>query len=225
MEKSHKAMSNDDQRSAAALPRGANVSRAYGAEDEGRAVARIESCAGGNRRFWKRADGIWRGQRSAMRVLLDVDENATDRAARDGPFVGYQTRMFGGYRASNDFRESAQLLVGVHRLDWHINVNSRCAGSFQKAGHAQFFQLFMKSSSDRDSNGEIGALGRIKIEKEIIGVVDIGVAAGPGIMVDATEAGQEEEGSAIVRSGVVDFFAQSFRVDRNCFEPLRNTLA
>src|SRR6266478_9691847 len=160
-----------------------------------------------------------------MRVLLDVDENATDRAARDGAFVGYQARMFGGYRASDDFREGAQLLVGVHGFDRYVNVNPRCAGSFQEAGHAQFFQLFVKSSSDRDSNGEIGALGRIKIEKEIIGMVEIGVAAGPGIVVDATEAGEEEEGSAIVRCGVVDFFAQSFRIDRNCFEPLRNTLA
>ncbi len=50
MEKTDKAMSDDDKRSAAALPRGANVSRAYGAEDEGRAVSRIESCAGRKRR-------------------------------------------------------------------------------------------------------------------------------------------------------------------------------
>src|SRR5438445_1655717 len=134
--------------------------------------------------------------------------------------------MFGGYRASDDFREGAQLLVGVHGFDRYVNVNPRCAGSFQEAGHAQCFQLFMKRSSDRDGNGEMGALGRIKIEKEIIGMVEIGVAAGPGIVVDATEAGEEEEGSAIVGCGVVDFFAQaSFRIDRNCFEPLRNTLA
>src|SRR5258705_5260561 len=128
-----------------------------------------------------------------MNVLMDVDENATDRAARDGPFVSYQAGMFGGYCAGDDFRKGAQLLVGVHGFDRYVNVNPGRAGSFQEAGHAQFFQLFIKSSSDRDGNGEIGALGRIKIEKEIIGMVEIGVAAGPGIVVDANQAGVEED--------------------------------
>src|SRR5207245_6856950 len=44
-------------------------------------------------------------------------------------------------------------------------------------------------------------------------------------VVHSTEAGEEEEVSVIVSCGVVDFCAQSFRIDRNCFEPLRNTLA
>ena len=83
----------------------------------------------------------------------------------------------------------------------------------------------MKSSSDGDGDGEIGALRRIEIVKEIIGVIEIGVTAGPRIVVDAAEAGQEEKGSAIVRSGIVNFLASSLRIDGHGFEPIRNTFA
>src|SRR2546428_13230021 len=84
----------------------------------------------------------------------------------------------------------------------------------------------MKSASDRDGNGEIGALGRIKIKKEIIGMIEIGVAAGPGIVVDAIEAGEEEEGREIVGCGSGVFFAlASFRIAWNGFDQLRRTLA
>ena len=44
-------------------------------------------------------------------------------------------------------------------------------------------------------------------------------------MVDAAQAGQEEQGGAIVGSGVVNFLAAFFGIDRNGLEPFRQAFA
>ncbi len=50
----------------------------------------------------------------------------------------------------------------------------------------------MKSLSDSHGHGEIGALGRVEVEEEVVGMLKIGMAAGPRIMVDATEGRQKQ---------------------------------
>jgi len=42
------------------------------------------------------------------------------------------------------------VVLGVDRLDGYKDVDSRCPRSLQEARQAQFFQLFMESSSDGD---------------------------------------------------------------------------
>src|SRR6266571_1130270 len=83
----------------------------------------------------------------------------------------------------------------------------------------------MQSSSDRNDHGEIGTLGRVKVKEEVVGVLKIGIAAGPGIVVDATEAGQKQKGSAVIGGRVVYFFPSFFGVKRHSCEPLRYALA
>src|ERR1051325_2216670 len=53
-------------------------------------------------------------------------------------------------------------------------------------------------------------------------MVEIVVAAGPGIVINAAEAGEKEQRSAIVGGGVLNFLASAFRVDGHRFEPIRN---
>src|SRR6266850_961689 len=83
----------------------------------------------------------------------------------------------------------------------------------------------MERSSDCDYNGEIGALGRIEVEEEIVRMLKIGKAAGPRIVVDATEAGQKQQGSAILGGRVVNFFSALFGIEGHGCEPFRDALA
>src|SRR5260370_39503025 len=83
----------------------------------------------------------------------------------------------------------------------------------------------MQSSGNRDDHGEIGALGRVKVEEEVVGMLKIGIAAGPGIVVDATEAGQKQKGSAVIGGCVVNFFSSFFGIKRHGCEPLRYAFA
>src|SRR5207302_8152791 len=87
------------------------------------------------------------------------------------------------------------------------------------------FQFFMKRSSDRDYDGESGALGRIEVEEEVVRMLKIGKATGPGIVVEATEAGQKEKGRAIVGGRIVYFFSALFGIEGHGCEPFRDALA
>src|SRR5437879_9135776 len=83
----------------------------------------------------------------------------------------------------------------------------------------------MERSGDCDHNGKIGALGRIEVEEEVVRMLKIGNATGPRIVVDATEPGQKQQGSAIVGGRVVNFFSALFGIERHGCEPFRDALA
>src|SRR5436853_6449061 len=83
----------------------------------------------------------------------------------------------------------------------------------------------MENSSDRDYNGEIGALRRIEVEEEIDRMLKIGIAAGPRVVVDATEAGQKQQGGPIVGGGVVYFFSALFGIEGPRSKPFWYPLA
>src|SRR5437879_9824664 len=83
----------------------------------------------------------------------------------------------------------------------------------------------MENSSDRDYNGEIGALRRIEVEEEIVRMLKIGIAAGPRVVVDATEAGQKQQGGPIVGGGVVYFFSAFFGIEGHGCKPFWYPLA
>src|SRR5882762_5700477 len=83
----------------------------------------------------------------------------------------------------------------------------------------------MQSSSDRDDYGEIGALGRVEVEEEVVRMLKIGIAAGPRIVVDATEAGQKQKGSAVAGGRVVYFFSAFFGIEGDGFKPVRYAFA
>ena len=81
----------------------------------------------------------------------------------------------------------------------------------------------MESASDGHYNRKFRAVRGIQIEEEVVRMVKIGIAVGPGIVVDATEAGQKEKGGAIVRRGVVNLHAAMLGVHGNRLKPLRQT--
>src|SRR5580692_4726964 len=89
----------------------------------------------------------------------------------------------------------------------------------------QFFQRFVKRLRDRNHNGKFRAIRWIQIKEEIVGVFEIGRARGPGIVIDATEAGQKEKGSAVVGSGIMDFLPFALGIHGDGFKPFRQAFA
>src|SRR5713226_1757587 len=83
----------------------------------------------------------------------------------------------------------------------------------------------MQSSSDGDNHGKISPVGRVEVEEKVVGMIEIGVAAGPGVVVDAAEAGQEQKRGAIVGGRVVYFFSALFGIEGYGCEPFRDALA
>src|SRR5713101_3794076 len=83
----------------------------------------------------------------------------------------------------------------------------------------------MKCSSDSHDNREFRAVRGIQIEEEVVGVVKVGIAVGPRIVIDAAEAGQEQQGSAVVGRRVVNYLTTMFGIHGNRFEPVWHALA
>ena len=155
-----------------------------------------------------------------MGVLVDVDKDAASGAFGDGAFIGNEVGMFGGNHASDDFGEGAELLVGVDRLDGKIKVHAGGAGSLEKDGELELREFFVEGFRDGDNDGEVGAVGRVEVEEEIVGMIDVGVATAPGIVVDAAEASEIEERGTIVGDGVMDDFAAMFGIYGNSLKPV-----
>src|SRR5262249_11881473 len=101
---------------------------------------------------------------------------------------GDKVRMLRGDATGDDFRESAELLVGIDGLDGNEDVETGGAGSFQKTLELQSLKFVVKRLGNGNDDGEFGAIGRIEIEEEIIGMGKIADAARPGIVIDAAEA-------------------------------------
>src|SRR5260370_37563326 len=78
----------------------------------------------------------------------------------------------------------------------------------------------MESAGNRDDHRELRAFGRVEVEEKVVGMLKIGIAAGPGIVVDATEAGQKQKGSAVIGGCVVNFFPSFFGIERHGLKPL-----
>src|SRR5260221_1400368 len=90
---------------------------------------------------------------------------------------------------------------------------------------AQFLQLLLKRLSDGHDQGNLRAIGRVKVEEEVIGVIEICNAVGPRVVVDATKPGQKEKGSAVIGRRVVNHLTAMFGIQRNRLEPIRYSLA
>src|SRR5260370_8686798 len=78
----------------------------------------------------------------------------------------------------------------------------------------------MKRFGDSDDDGEFRAIGRVEVEEEVIGMIEIGNAVGPRVVIDATEAGQKEKGSAVVGGSIVNWFPFFFGIDPHGWVPL-----
>ena len=168
----------------------------------------------------KGANGVGCGERAAMGILVNVDKDAAAGALRDGAFVGDEIGMGGCNYARDDFSESAELLISVNRFDGEIEVHAGGAGSLEEDVEFEFVEFLVESFRDGDNHGEIGAVGRVEVEKEIVGMIDVGGAAAPGIVIDAAEAGEIQKRGAVAGYGVVNFFAVALGVDRNGVEPV-----
>src|SRR5260370_42032827 len=79
----------------------------------------------------------------------------------------------------------------------------------------------MQRPCNRDCNREFRALGRIEVEEKIVRMVQIFIAAGPRIVIDAAEAGQKQKRSAVISGGVVNLLPAFFGIDGHSLEPVR----
>ena len=85
-------------------------------------------------------------------------------------------------------------------------------------------KLFVEGASDRQDARKIGAVGGIEVEEKIVGMLLIVAAAGPGIVVDAAQAGEVEKRGEVVGDDVLDVLAFTFRRDGHGFNPFGNAL-
>ena len=175
---------------------------------------------GGDGSLGKGTDRVGGGKRTAVGVLVDVDEDAASRALGDGALVGDHIGMLGGDHASDDLGKGAELLIGVERLDGEIEVHAGGAGGFEEDVEFETEEGVVEGLGDSDDDGEIGAIGGVEVEEEVVGMIDVGDAAAPGIVVDAAEAGEIEESGAIIGEGVVNFFAAMLGIDGNGVKPV-----
>src|SRR5258707_8663029 len=54
-------------------------------------------------------------------------------------------------------------------------------------------------------------------------MIEVIVPAGPWIVIDASEAGEVEQGSAVLGGRIKKLLAAAFRIDRNGLEPFRQS--
>src|SRR5579859_2545998 len=134
-------------------------------------LARLQWC--GNGCLGKRADGVRSSERAAFGILRNVNEDATRGTFCDDAFAGDEIRILGSDAARDDFREGAQLFVGINGLDGNKDVESGGAGSFQKVFELERFEFFVERFGDRDDDTEFGAVGWIEVEEEIIRMGEI----------------------------------------------------
>src|SRR5882672_6684334 len=83
----------------------------------------------------------------------------------------------------------------------------------------------MKRSSDGDDDGKFRAIRWIQIEEDVVRMLEVVEAIGPRIVVDATEASQKQQGSAVAGGGIVNYLTAMFGIHRNRLEPVRHPLA
>src|SRR5260370_24038360 len=83
----------------------------------------------------------------------------------------------------------------------------------------------MKRSRDGDDDRKFRAIRGIQIEEEVVRMVKVVEAIGPRIVIDATQACQEKQGSAVVGCRVLNHLTTMFGIQRNRLEPVRQSLA
>src|SRR6185437_5417313 len=128
--------------------------------------------------------------------------------------------MLSAYAGGDRLHEEAHLLVGVARLDGNVDMQAGGARCFQEGREMKAADCG-KQQLRRLHNGREGSAGRgIEIEKSIIGMVRIVVAAGPRIVVYASEVGEIEKRRQIVCENVVNRLAAIFGLDGSRLDPL-----
>ena len=96
--------------------------------ESGAEFARLDRRGDGG--LGKCADGVRGGERAAFGVLRDVDEDAAGRTLCDDALARDEIGMLRRYATGDDFREGAELLVGINGFDGNEDVESGGAGSF-----------------------------------------------------------------------------------------------
>ncbi len=117
--------------------------------------------------------------------------------------------MLGGNKLREDFSKHAQLLEGVDAFDGQVEVKSGGARGLQKDLQSDLRQLLVEGASDGQDTRKFGAIGGIEIEEEIVGMLLIVAAAGPGIVVDAAQAREVEKRGEVVGDDVLDVLSPS----------------
>src|SRR5215470_13941499 len=124
---------------------------------------------------------------------MHVDEDAAHGTLGDATLVSNELGMLAGDQSGHDLSESAKLLVGITRFDRNVDVNAGRTGCLEIRLQLEFVELFQQRLGDSYVHREFGAVRGIEIEEEIVGMLEILIPAGPGVVVDAAEARQKEQ--------------------------------
>src|SRR5437667_6073922 len=83
----------------------------------------------------------------------------------------------------------------------------------------------MKRFGNGHNHGKFRAVRWIQIKKEVVRMIEIVITIGPWVVVDAAQARQEKQGSAVAGRRELNDFTAMFRIYRNCLEPVRQAFA
>src|SRR5437016_6849759 len=83
----------------------------------------------------------------------------------------------------------------------------------------------MKRFGNGHNHGKCRAVRWIQIKKEVVRMIEIVITIGQWVVVDATQARQEKQGSAVIGRRVLNYLTAMFGIDGNRLEPLRQTFA
>src|SRR6266478_414662 len=166
--------------------------------------------------------GINRGQRFALGVLHGIKQHASGWALADAALERRVSRQLGSNELADDFREGASLRVTVNRCEGHEDVKSGGPGGLEEADQVRGEQRLVNRARHAKHSAE-GRLRRgVEIEEDVVGIILMVESAGPRIVVDATEIGKEEKGSAVFGHYVVHFSAALVGIYRRPLDPGRN---
>src|SRR5207302_9343747 len=75
------------------------------------------------------------------------------------------------------------------------------------------------------NHGKFRAIRWIKFKKEVVRMIEIVITIGPWVVVDAAQARQEKQGSAVAGRRELNDFGAMFGIHGNRLEPLRQAFA
>ncbi len=133
--------------------------------------------------------------------------------------------MFARHQPPHDFRKRAHLLVGVAPLDRQVEVHPGGAGGFYKSAQANLVQFAVQGPRDGDHRRKLGSFGRVQVEEDVVGKIEAVPPAGPGIVVDAAQIGQIQQGRPVVGDVILDFLPALLGINPDRIHPLRHRFA
>ena len=127
-----------------------------------------------------RPHAVGRGDRPIARVLVVVDEDALASLLLP-PLRGHLSGQAPLQFAPERDRRVADVGERPPRLDAHVDVHAAAAGGLGEAGVAELVEQRVCLGRDAHRVVEVGPRLRVEVDPQLVGVIDILAAHGPGM--------------------------------------------